>query len=81
LSTSGAQAKRSRDSPSDRLLTLIDVFGAQQERIETALARRHLSHVADDQFDKLFVLFRSNAAVSLVKLRYGEPTPPPSTHP
>jgi len=37
--------------------------------------------IADDQFDKLFVLFRSDAAVSLAKLRYGEPTPPPSSHP
>jgi phosphohistidine phosphatase SixA len=32
--------------------------------------------IADDEFDKLFILFRSNATVSLVKLRYGEPTPP-----
>jgi 2,3-bisphosphoglycerate-dependent phosphoglycerate mutase len=34
--------------------------------------------IADDEFDKLFVLFRSDAVVSVAKLRYGDPTPPPS---
>jgi broad specificity phosphatase PhoE len=40
-----------------------------------------IEEIADNQFDKLFVLFRSGAGASLAKLKYGEPTPPPPAHP